>query len=235
MAQYAVARYRCCGTAALRQAHNRLIFLEAAASILETGVEVLSPEKEAELGCRGVLAGLAESLVFPCLIADVGGGSTELTHIDSGQSLIATTSLPFGAVTLSTKGLTEQMHLRSILRSALGKIAPHGLPAPVPTLVVTGGTASILAALAQGLEHYAPDLIQGFKLAKANFPILAGRLGRRQTGVQSLPEMARGREDILMAGLEIYEEIIATIGGEGMIVSDAGLLEGILLSLLETA
>jgi len=47
--------------------------------------------------------------------------------------------------------------------------------------------------------------------------------------------MARGREVIPLAGLEIYQEIIATIGGEGMIISDAGLLEGILPSLLETA
>jgi exopolyphosphatase/pppGpp-phosphohydrolase len=46
--------------------------------------------------------------------------------------------------------------------------------------------------------------------------------------------MARGRKDILKVGLEIYQEILATIGGEGMIISDAGLLEGILLSLLET-
>jgi len=47
--------------------------------------------------------------------------------------------------------------------------------------------------------------------------------------------LARDQEDILPVGLEIYQEIIATIGGEGMIICDTGLLEGILLSLLETA
>ena len=38
----------------------------------------------------------------------------------------------------------------------------------------------------------------------------------------------------LLVGLEIYQVILATIGCKGMIISDAGLLEGILLSLLET-
>lgn len=40
-----------------------------------------------------------------------------------------------------------------------------------------------------------------------------------------------GREDIIIPGLEIYQEVLATIGCEGMIVSDAGLLEGILLNI----
>jgi exopolyphosphatase/pppGpp-phosphohydrolase len=37
-----------------------------------------------------------------------------------------------------------------------------------------------------------------------------------------------------MPGLEIYQEILATIDCEGMIVCDAGLIEGILLSLATT-
>jgi exopolyphosphatase/pppGpp-phosphohydrolase len=43
-----------------------------------------------------------------------------------------------------------------------------------------------------------------------------------------------GRENIIIPGLEIYQEVLATIGCEGMIVSDAGLLGGILLSITET-
>ncbi len=61
MSELTVGRCRCCGTAVLRQAANRMIFLEAAESILETKIEVLTPKKEAELGCQGVLAALAEA------------------------------------------------------------------------------------------------------------------------------------------------------------------------------
>ncbi len=158
-----------------------------------------------------------------------------MSYIDKFWSSNASTSLPFGAATLAARGLTEKISLLNRLRIAIGEIVPHGLPDPAPTLVATGGTASILAALAQSLDHYAPDLIQGFHLIGSEIPGLAARLRGQLTTGQNLPKIARGREDILSFGLEIYQEILATIGGEGMIISDAGLLEGILLSLLETA
>jgi exopolyphosphatase/pppGpp-phosphohydrolase len=47
-----------------------------------------------------------------------------------------------------------------------------------------------------------------------------------------LPGLEPGRGNILLAGLEIYQEILATIGVDGMIISDSGLLEGIMLSCL---
>ena len=50
---------------------------------------------------------------------------------------------------------------------------------------------------------------------------------------KDLPDLAI--LDILLPGLEIYQEIIATIDADGMIVSDAGLLEGIALSYSDPA
>lgn len=48
---------------------------------------------------------------------------------------------------------------------------------------------------------------------------------------KALPDLEAGREDIILSGLEIYQEIIATIDATGMMLSDAGLLEGILFSI----
>ena len=76
--QYQPTNIRVCGTEALRQAQNSQRFLLSAEDILQQSVEILNGEEEARLSLTGALSGYKKSLSSPLLLADVGGGSTEL-------------------------------------------------------------------------------------------------------------------------------------------------------------
>jgi exopolyphosphatase/guanosine-5'-triphosphate,3'-diphosphate pyrophosphatase len=76
------------------------------------------------------------------------------------------------------------------------------------------------------------DKIQGYFLTRQGIAEIYNSLAALSpTQLKECKGLEAGREDILILGLEIYQEVLATIGCEGMMVSDAGLMEGILLSI----
>jgi exopolyphosphatase/guanosine-5'-triphosphate,3'-diphosphate pyrophosphatase len=223
---------RCCGTEALRKSANPEDLTVPAEKILGVPIEILSGKEEAGLCCLGVVDALDGKLSFPCLIADLGGGSTELILLKSPQTLPVARSLPVGVVMYAERNRAARVRDLHLLADGIIKLLREAeLPSP-PMLVGTGGTAGALASLNQGLTSHKTDKIQGYFLTRKDidgiYTSLAA-LSRKQ--LKERQGLEAGREDIIIPGLEIYQEVLATIGCEGMIVSDAGLLEGILLSI----
>jgi exopolyphosphatase/guanosine-5'-triphosphate,3'-diphosphate pyrophosphatase len=113
-------------------------------------------------------------------------------------------------------------------------VKQHSGAAEKITIIATGGTAATMAMLDLGLAHYDEDRVHGHELTAEAIGAIAAEL--RATPVaarQFLPGLEEGRGDIILAGIEIYQEILATIEVDGMMISDSGLLEGIILSCLE--
>lgn len=230
--RFGVTLLRCCGTAAFRRAVNREALTIPAQKILGAPVTILNGKEEAELSSLGVKSAFGESLSFPCLIADVGGGSTELVLLRSAESRPVVTSLPVGVVSFAERDKTAQADDLKKLAAGLKTLTGGHNPPPAPILVGTGGTAGSLAALDQELPHHDSGKIHGHFLTRQRLgEIYASLAALSPRQRQELKGLEVGRGDIIMPGLEIYQEILATIGGEGMMVSEAGLLEGILLSI----
>ncbi|MFO7606227.1 MAG: hypothetical protein R6W72_08010 [Desulfurivibrionaceae bacterium] len=228
---------RCCGTEALRRAADADEFLDKATGILGVGVEVIDGAQEASLTYRGVLASLDEKhFSYPILVIDVGGSSTELIY---GESL----SLPPESVSLAAGAglfteLAESGALAApfeLMRRGLGDfLAERSLDRGRISLVGTGGTATTMAMLDLGLDHYDQKRVQGHYLTRAAIRRILAELRTLPVAARKfLPGLEEGRGDIILAGIEIYQEILATIEVDGMIVSDFGLLEGIMMSCLE--
>ncbi len=239
MDQLEVVDYLAVGTAVFRKADNIDEFLDKVLKEAGIKIRVLSPEEEALFTVKGVLFGLKDP-PDNVLIADVGGGSTELILIQEAKNHWKT-SLELGAVSL-TEGffehdpptLTELEKAQTFIRDAL-----ESLPQEVKKareFIGTGGTASCLAALALELEHYVPDLIQGHLLTEKTLADLFERLRSLSTKERArLKGMDRGREDIILAGLLIYLELIRYFGYRRLVVSETGILEGLLLHLLQNS
>ena len=226
---------RACGTAALRQAGNRDDFLDPAHQVLGLPIEIITGDDEARLGLNGVCNALDEPITGPLLIVDVGGGSSELTAI-SGDRDPQVFSLELGAVGLSEEylamadpGEEEYQALDRKIDIALDA-ALNRLPAK-PTLIGSGGTATSLAALDLEMVSYQPERLQGHCLDQARLTALWQQLAALTVAERNrLPQLGPGRGDIILAGTRIYQRLLARLGVFKMVVSDAGLLEGILLS-----
>jgi exopolyphosphatase/guanosine-5'-triphosphate,3'-diphosphate pyrophosphatase len=233
MDRYSLDHCRSCGTEALRKAANTEVFLVRASAIIASEIEILSGDQEALLSCNGAVQASGGELPYPLLVVDVGGSSTEISFLVEGEAPPLTTSIPTGAVAfkeLSEKEPSGQAReqLVSVLKAFTAEVE---LRSDRTTIIATGGTATSLASLDLGLASYDEKRVHGHRLGSTDLDHLAKELGAMTADeLGCLPGMEPGRGIILPAGLEIYQEIIATIDAEGMIVSDAGLLEGIALS-----
>jgi len=229
-----------CGTAALRAAANSAQFLLEAKKALGLEIEVLSGQEEALLCLAGALSAFKQPPAAPLLLADVGGGSTELL-LQTAAAAVRIASLPLGAV-----GLTERFpagsppssrqvqaltgHIGSTLQAPLQAWLAGPPRHPIPTVMATGGTATALAALDLELDRYDETVVQGHVLSKSRLDQLCRRLLALPPAKRLLlPGLDKGRGDIILAGAKIYQVLLELSGARQIIVSDAGLLEGIVL------
>ncbi|MEN8136213.1 MAG: hypothetical protein ABFS18_11860 [Thermodesulfobacteriota bacterium] len=235
--RYNVDCCRCCGTEALRKAVNAKAFLDLAAEAIGAEIEVISGREEALLSCRGALTAMAgTAMAWPLLLIDVGGGSTELIYISAPSAPPLSVSLPAGAAFFtelaSTGGLQPAVAVFSTRLQEF--IKKHSLATEKITVIGLGGTATSLAVLDQALDHYDEHKVHGRRLTVEGIGKISADLTKMSAAARNfLPGLEKGRGNILLAGLEIYQEILATIEVDGMIISDSGLLEGIMLSCLE--
>ena len=230
MGRGGVAAYRACGTACLREAENRADFLEAAAGE-GIDIEVIGPAEEARLtweGIRSAVAGRPGDVAM-----DIGGGSTEFAYgPGEGESV----SVPMGVVVLSSllplSDPPDPWELRAVSYFAAGRIEDGTRPfgrRRFRRLIGTAGTFTTLAAMELGMTRYDPDRIDGAKLSAAAVRRWADRLGR-MTDARRLrvPGMEKGRERYVVPGTLLIVAAMERFRLDGVTVSDAGLLEGIL-------
>ncbi len=238
MDRVGVIDYIATGTAVFRKAANGEEFLKKAFKEAKIKIQILSPEEEASFTLKGILAGIQqEPDLF--LVADVGGGSTELI-LAKGEKTYWKTSLDLGAVTLTEKFFSHdpptpleiekaKIYIQQELKSFPENIAESKV------FIGTGGTASCLAAIKLELEKYVPELLHGYRISKKELLNLFEQLIAIESKDRlKLKGMERGREDIIISGLLIYLELMESLNFEELIISESGILEGLLLHLVQS-
>ncbi|HSO71966.1 MAG TPA: hypothetical protein VLR91_04885 [Thermodesulfobacteriota bacterium] len=231
--QEGVAWFRAVGTGILRESTNTHQFLEAVLRTTGISIEVLSGEEEARLSALGVLS-VFQDITAPTCIFDLGGGSVEFTWVQSGI-IRETVSLNLGAV-----GLTEQfLFFDPPLKQEIDRLREHCLETlrkrinineSVSCLIGTAGTVTTLTAMAKKLAKYDPVRINGsvldrYTLNRLLFELTSIPLTTRR----ELPGLEAARADIITAGLVVVLSILDFFEADTLLVSDAGLLEGLLL------
>lgn len=217
-------------TAAVRSAGNgdEVAALIAARSGLE--VRVLAGEEEARLVYRAVVGGLGSITArSPCVVFDVGGGSTEVVSGFSGEAG-RWVSLPFGAVSLTERLLhsdppseAEVAELRARVRETIMHECAY-MPDRAPLLAGVGGTVTLLACLDRGLSVYEPNLIEGHAIPVDRLRERIASLSRMsQDQRRGLPVMGEGRADIVVAGAVVVDEIVTRFPTASLLCSTRGL------------
>jgi exopolyphosphatase/guanosine-5'-triphosphate,3'-diphosphate pyrophosphatase len=255
---HGVDKIRVVATAAMRDARNGPAFQAWVKA--ETGwhLEIISGLEEGRLIHLGVMSG-GESGPAPgvggrVLLIDLGGGSCEIT-LSEHKRIKETISVPLGAVRLTeeflgadpapAEGLTRMRRwIGRELRRAHRKIQPEG----VTLAIATSGTAAALAEACSSQERKRAGKLAGKQVSR-----LANHQGSELAGIapasevrklaaklakMSLPEreavpgIGPRRAEIIVAGTQVFAELLESFGLAGFRYSALGLRDGILAQML---
>lgn len=232
---YKITNVKAVGTEALRVAKNSSDFIERV--FKETGIriKIISGEEEARLTVKGVLLGLN---VGRSMIIDIGGGSTEWVIYDSKRSESNYGSIPIGVVNLLEGHIkhdppspAELEALECYIEDRIRQLQA-GLPDRLTDakLTGTGGTITTLAAIDLSLDHYEPEIIHGYHLALDRLKDMKDKLLSIPISLRKdIKGLERERADLIIPGIILTIKIMDIFKFDELIVSDYGLLEGLLL------
>jgi exopolyphosphatase/guanosine-5'-triphosphate,3'-diphosphate pyrophosphatase len=210
----------------------------------ETGItiEVISGEKEAELTLRGTLLSFPEPVATSTqsfLIVDMGGGSTEWIFYKNNRCLDKG-SMPIGVIKLYRKCIKTDPISQSGISELNNEIVPHVQALskkarsidPHTLLIGTAGTFTTLGAIDLELDTYSREKIHLHRLSlstlhKMRDNLFSLSLEERKTVRGLEPE----RADLIIPGIQFTIKLMDLLQFRELIISDYGLLEGVLLDI----
>lgn len=224
------------GTAALRIAKNRDVFLKRVKDGLQIEIEVISGNHEAYYDFWGVINSLD---IDEGLMVDIGGASTEIVHFKN-RLLENCISLPFGSITLAQKfDIKEKMSdetqkkLSSFIRKQFQKVSWLKDIKKIP-LIGVGGTARNIGKVAMAKSNYPLKIIHNFKLdPKDSFEIYESMKSKTLSQRKKTPGLSKDRADIFMGSFSTINELIDYCSCSRFIISGCGVREGIIYNYLD--
>lgn len=242
---------RMVATSASRDAANAGEFQAMVKQTLGVEPEVITGLAEARLSFVGAVAGLP-GMADPLLVADIGGGSTELvlgsptatslrsSLARSGQ-VLAAHSMDVGCVRMTERHLRDDPPTEAQISAALADVreALQAAAEDVPVrqaaaFVGVAGTVTTVAALALGLPAYDPDAIHGSVIGYQQVCEVTDRLlAMPRSERAALPVMHPGRVDVIGGGALVLRAVMEFVGADQVIASEHDILDGIAMSLLD--
>ncbi|MGH9190136.1 MAG: exopolyphosphatase [Acidimicrobiales bacterium] len=239
MDRLGVERVRAVATSAARDAANREELLAAAEGALGQRPEILTGQEEAELSFRGATSEL-DPAGGPFLVADIGGGSTEI--VVGSTEPEGAVSLDIGCVRVTERFLHSDPPAAEELSSALSVVrdylddAARDIPAAVTARGFVGlaGTVSTVAAVEQGLVAYDRDRIHHFVLSRdATEDVFRTLATEPRSRRASNPGLEPARVDVIVGGIVVLVALMRYFDFDECLVSEADILDGLVLGLIE--
>ena len=231
-----VSQVRSVGTAALRRADNKQLFIDKVFSETGLAIEVIDGEEEALLTTEGALSAV-EPIPDSAIVIDIGGGSTELSCIVAG-GIRFQKSYPLGVVSLCEECFSDEERQQQIDRAfehVVKSIRSAGLIEKEYLLIGTAGTITTLAAIHLQLEKYDADKINNHVLSVSWLEKIQQELNLMSVSErEALVGMEQGRGDLILPGLQILLFLMGQLQLSSLKVSDSGLLEGVFLGLTDS-
>jgi exopolyphosphatase/guanosine-5'-triphosphate,3'-diphosphate pyrophosphatase len=233
-----VGRVRMVATSATRDAENRDDFRAMVLATLGVEPEVVTGQEEAELSFVGAVRDLTD-VTTPCLVADIGGGSTEL--VLGERAVESAHSMDIGSVRLTERHLRDDppsgaqvAAAEADLRAALVTAREDVPIEQARCFVGVSGTVTTVAALALGLETYDPGRTHHSRIAAADVASVADWLLRSSRDERAAKAVIQpGRVDVIAAGALILRVLTEEVGAAEVIVSEQDILDGIAWSIVE--
>ena len=238
-------RVRMVATSATRDASNRDDFFTMTRELLGVEAEVISGDEEARLSFTGAVGDL-EPEDGPFVVADIGGGSTELvvgTWDGKLAEITGALSVDIGCVRITERCLRgdpptpdEIAAARAFAAEALAPAFDSVPVAGARTWIGVAGTITTLSAVAQDLPEYDSERTHLSRLGNDDLARTAQRLLTATRAERAAnPTIHPGRVDVIGGGAliaEVLAEKLAALAGiRELVISEHDILDGIALSL----
>lgn len=228
---------RMVATSATRDATNRAEFVRMVRDVLGVEPEVVSGDEEAALSFDGATRDLPAEQ-GPFLVADIGGGSTEL--VLGTTAVQAARSVDVGCVRLTERHLHDDPPTAAQVGAAEADVdaALALVRESVPveqgrTFLGLAGSVTTVAAHALGLASYDAAAIHLARLPRAAvLTACTSLLEMSRADRAALPYLHPGRVDVIGAGALVLRTLVDRLGLAEVVVSESDILDGIAWSLL---
>jgi exopolyphosphatase/guanosine-5'-triphosphate,3'-diphosphate pyrophosphatase len=206
---------------------------------------VITGDEEARLSFAGAVGDL-DPADGPFVVADPGGGSTELvlgTWDGAAVDVLAARSVDVGCVRLTERCLHTDPptddEVADAVRVADAALADAFAAVPVErarTFIGVAGTVTTLSGVSQDLPEYDPDAIHLSRLSLAEVrDVTASLLKMTRAQRAAIGSMHPGRVDVIGGGAIIVralaERFAERAGSTELVVSEHDILDGIALSI----
>jgi exopolyphosphatase/guanosine-5'-triphosphate,3'-diphosphate pyrophosphatase len=220
-------------TQVFRTAKNGELIAEQIRDRFGWPLEIVSGEMEARLSYLAATSGL-EEISDRRIVADVGGGSTEVIS-GSGTDADFLHSYSIGAATLTEKFGLHELVSNDLVRNVDGYLSSLflgddvRLPHSEGDLVLVGGTIATLAAAFQQHSEFDPARVHGATLQadwieQTSKQLSESTVEQRRAFIPFDPD----RAEIILAGTLIVRWLLNWSTRKSLIVSNRGLRWGLL-------
>jgi exopolyphosphatase / guanosine-5'-triphosphate,3'-diphosphate pyrophosphatase len=253
---HGVDRIRVVATSAMRDARNAAAFQAWVKAETGWNMEIISGLEEGRLIHLGV-TGADPGVGGRVLLLDLGGGSCELT-LSEHKRIKDTISVPLGAVRLTEQFLSDDpappeglARMRRVIAREMRRAHRRIQPGRAPLVIATSGTAAALSeACASGVKIGKANGKSGIKVVRRpekgdRHEILGGMVTtkavRKLAGKlakmtlperEAVPGIGPRRAEIIVAGAQVFAEVLESFGLPGFRYSPLGLRDGILAQML---
>src|SRR5215207_7415321 len=233
-----VDRVRMVATSATRDVANRDEFVAGVRRLLGVEPEVISGDEEARLSFTGATRGLPRGLAMPYLVADIGGGSTEL--VLGSDAVVAARSVDVGCVRLTERHFSSDPPTAAQVAAARADVAValDVVAETVPldaaaTIVGLAGSVTTVGAIHLGLPAYDAAAIHHTRVPAAAVAGISERLlAMNHAERAAIPVIHPGRADVIAAGALVLQCIVERTAVHEVLVSEHDILDGIAWSLV---
>ncbi len=242
MNDYKVEHCKCGATGIFRVARDSSDFLSKVSKAIGFECEILSEEREALISFSGTISFLKDYTEGKfALLFDLGGSTTEFIF-SKGDQPISWKSVPIGATTITDlffkKAPADKKDIEKAISFVDKKLKENLVDIKLlseaknsPVLIGSAGTVSTLGAIKMKMTKYEPYKICGLTLTKSWIADTLDEILKKSIAERAqIPGLEKGREDIIAGGSLVVDRIVNFFGQNELIVSDAGLLEGLALS-----
>lgn len=230
-AQYGVTSIRAFATSASRDAENSSQFLEKVKNETGITITIISGEEEGSAAFRGVAT---DNYTKEITVIDIGGGSTEFIYGNKNEIKFIK-SLDIGAVRVKEKFFAEENYSKENfdqcekwIFSMLDSIS--SLKEKEFELVGVAGTVTTQVSVVKSMKQYNPVEIHKYLLSKneisSNLSLFESKSLEERKNIIGLEPK---RAEVIISGTFLLQAIMKYFGKESITVSEADILEGLML------